>query len=139
MFHLIETANAAGIESAQDLTQLVTPYLPFAGTILGAAVVGAFALWNRKRGNFENRAPDVNEIWQQQASQSKQLDIERTLRRMLQDLVYDLKEAFRLYVYRVQSGGSKELTHKESQLLYKDSPTPESLLGPKDPKSKVEE
>jgi hypothetical protein len=62
-------------------TLVVTPYLPFAGTLLGAAVVGAFAIWNRKRGNVETRAPDVNEIWQKQAHDALELDREYRWRR----------------------------------------------------------
>lgn len=128
MYLLTEAAsNTELLDTAQSITEVITPYLPIVGTLAGAAVVGVFAIWNRRRGAIETRAPDVNEIWQQQATQSRDLDIERKLRRMLEDIVDDLKRSFRLYVGRVQSGGSAELTERERRLLNKPAPTPESV------------
>jgi hypothetical protein len=127
MLHLIERLSPAILDSAPNVTELITPYLPLLGTLVGATVVGIFALWNRKRGSLETRAPDVNEIWQQQATQSRDLDIERKLRRMLEDLLSDLRKAFRMYVDRVQGGGSLELTDREKRLLNKPTPTPDHV------------
>jgi hypothetical protein len=106
-------------------TLVVTPYLPFAGTLLGAAVVGAFAIWNRKRGNVETRAPDVNEIWQKQAHDALELDREYRWRRRLQNFCDELLRTFRAYVKRVQAGGSTELTKHEQMFMESDTPTSE--------------
>jgi hypothetical protein len=104
-------------------TELVTPYLPLIGTVVGAIVVGIFAMWNRRRGATENRAPDVNEIWQQQNSQSRELDLERWLRRALEDFVRDLRRAFHSYVRRVQGGGSTDLAPHEQKMFDADPPS----------------
>lgn len=107
--------TAASSEST--FTEAITPYLPLLGTILGGILIGVFAIWNRRRGAVETRAPDVNEIWQQQALQSKELDAERKQRRHLEDVLRDLLYAFRSYISRVQGGGSVELTTREQKLL----------------------
>lgn len=106
-----------------DITLLITPYLPFLGVVAGAILVGIFSLWNRKRGAVETRAPDVNEIWVQQANQSKELDMERKARRRLENLYYDIRRAFLSYVRRVQSGGSMELTSAEKHIIESDLQT----------------
>lgn len=92
------------------LTEQLTPYLPLIGTIFGGIVVGAFAAWNRKRGNVETKAPSVAEIWARE---------ERLTRRngWLSNAVYRLQSAFRRYVARVQSGGPTDLTSVEQELL----------------------
>ena len=101
--------------SVQDVTftAAITPYLPFLGVIAGGLLLGIFGVYNRRKGNIETRAPDVNELWQQQTYQAAQLDLERKMRRKLEDWVYELRRAFIAYVRRVQSGGSAELTSHE--------------------------
>ena len=101
--------------SVQDVTftAAITPYLPFLGVIAGGLLLGVFGVYNRRKGNIETRAPDVNELWQQQTYQAAQLDLERKMRRKLEDWVYELRRVFIAYVRRVQSGGSAELTPHE--------------------------
>lgn len=108
----MEQATQAG----QTFTELITPYLPVIGVIFGGLIVGGFGLWNRKRGAVETRAPDVNELWQQQDSQNKALDFERKLRRFLEDSVRELLSVFKDYVDRVRKGGSTELNTKELKI-----------------------
>ena len=96
-------------------TEQLTPFLPFIGTLVGAILVGGFAVWNRKRGATENRAPDVNELWTQQASQARALDGERRHRWALEDFAHDVVRAFHSYVRRVQNGGSTTLTVHEQK------------------------
>ena len=101
----------AGAEFA--VTEAITPYLPFAGVVAGALIVGAFGLWNRKRGNIESRNPAVNEIWSRQAENEILLDAERKARRRLEDLLELAYRTFRGYVDRVMSDGTIHLTHAE--------------------------
>lgn len=105
--------------AADDLnfTEQITPYLPVLGTLAGAIVVGIFAIWNRKRGNTETKAPDVNAIWQREERQNRELDSERRLRRRIEDLAGEVWLAFVGYVRRVQSGGPAELTQHEQHLI----------------------
>lgn len=115
------------VEENLSVAETITPFLPLIGTIVGAIVVGIFAVFNRKRGAIETRAPDVNEIWSRQAADQVQLDMERRLRRMLEDLVRDLRRAFRVYVTRVQSGGKADLTQFERQMYEASIPTQKDL------------
>jgi hypothetical protein len=121
----METDNVSFIGSALEISQLITPYVPVISVILGGMVVGAFGLWNRRRGAVETRAPDVNEIWQQQAYQSAELDMERKWRRRLENWSHELIDIFRGYVRRVQSGGSTDLTPHERMFYDSDPPTSE--------------
>lgn len=100
-----------------NFTEVVTPYLPVIGVAVGGIVVGVFAAYNRRKGNTENRAPDVNELWQQQAADHRELVIANRLTRQLELHLGKLWEAFVAYVRRVQSGGSTELTTKEQKLI----------------------
>jgi hypothetical protein len=113
-----------------DLSSLITPYLPVVGILLGSILVGVFAVWNRRHGAVETRAPDVNEIWKQQAEQSAQLDLERKLRRKLEDYARDLLRTYRSYVWRVRGGGSIELTSHERRFFDIDPPTGENETHP---------
>jgi hypothetical protein len=108
-----------------DITVLITPYLPVLGVIAGSILVGAFAVFNRKRGAVETRAPDVNEIWRQQAEQSAELDRERKARRRLEDFVRELQRAYRSYIWRVRGGGTTELTAQERKFFDTEPPTDE--------------
>lgn len=124
MRHLEEVSFATPVVS--DFIIQITPLLPFLGTLLGAIVVGAFAVWNRKRGALETRAPDVNEIWNQQDRQSHELDVERKWRRRLQNYSWEVLSIWRGYVRRVQNGGSNELTAHE-KLFYDSEPPTEEI------------
>lgn len=85
-----------------SLTEQLTPYLPLIGTILGGIVVGAFAMWNRKKGNVETKSPSVAEIW----ARSDRLETRARW-------AFRIQDAFREYVARVRAGGSLELTPLE--------------------------
>lgn len=124
MLHLMEQANDF-IGTATQISAILTPYLPLAGIILGGLLVGAFQVWNRKRGAVETRAPDVNEIWQQQIYQNHELDMERRWRRRLENFSHELVRIFRAYVKRVQNGGSTDLTPHEKLFHDTDPPSGE--------------
>lgn len=115
------------LAEAVTFTSAVTPFLPLAGVILGGIIVGLFAMHNRRRGAVENRAPDVNEIWVRQAEDQKLLDLERRLRRLLEDMYRDIRRAFIVYVGRVTTGGSCDLTSEEHELVNKPVPTIEDV------------
>lgn len=74
--------------------------------VLGGLIVGAFAVWNRRRGAVESRVPDVMEMW-------SQTEKDRRLRRFFEDLYYETRGSFRGYVRRVRDGGSTELSEAE--------------------------
>lgn len=100
-------------DTAPTLTEAITPYLPFFGVVAGAILVGAFAVWNRRRGAVETRAPDVNEMWAKQERDARTLDAERAHRRHLENLLDTVLGSFRAYVRRVRHGGSTDLTDRE--------------------------
>lgn len=123
-----ELINAVTSEST-DPSQFLTPYLPLVGVLAGAIVVGMFNAHNRRKGNVETRAPDVNELWAQERLLSKELDAERKLRRKLERFAWDVLETFRNYVDRVLSGGSVELTARESKVYENDPPSSTPTQG----------
>ena len=118
------------LSQAQQVSTLVTPYLPLLGIIIGGIIVGIFAAHNRRKGNMEARSPDVNEIWIQQNLQSQELDKERKWRRRLENFSWELTRVFRNYVSRVQGGGSTDLTHHER--LFHDTDPPSSEIKTKE-------
>lgn len=128
MSYEVELYNA--LAEVTDFTAIITPYLPLLGTILGGIVIGAFALWNRKRGAVETRAPDVNEIWQQQAYQAKELERERKMRGRLERYVDELLRVFRGYVSRVLAGGNTQLNAHERLFHDTDPPTSDVPTNP---------
>jgi hypothetical protein len=73
-----------------------------APTIAGgfAVVTALFAAYtanrNRRKGNLEQRAPDVQEIWVQQENDRRQ-------RQIMEDMWWDLRAAFKSYFRRVSS------------------------------------
>lgn len=109
------------------LTQTLSPYLPLFGTVFGVLVVGLFGLWNRRKGNMETRAPDVNEIWQQQAKDSHELDMERRWRRRLENFSHDLLGVYRSLARRVMAEGIV-LTKREQAFYENDPPTAETKV-----------
>lgn len=110
-------------EQGDTFATVITPFLPVIGTIVGAIIVGSFALWNRRKGAVETRAPDVNEIWQQQHYQSHELDKETRFRRRLETWSHDMWLTFREYVDRVLIGGDPHLTFKEQKFYDGEPPT----------------
>ena len=99
-----------------SFTEVLTPYLPLIGTVAGGLVVGAFAIWNRRKGNVETKTPTVTELW---AREERVYRHARRLERYV-DLIID---AFRGYHRRVSSGGSVEPTPEESIALSAEPPT----------------
>lgn len=83
-------------------TEQLTPYLPLLGTLLGGLIIGGFAMWNRRKGNVETKAPSVAEIW------ARSDRLERRAR-----WAFRIQDAFREYVARVRSGGDAELNEGE--------------------------
>jgi len=120
--HYLELSRV--VAEVSPVTGFITPFLPLIGTLFGAIVVGLFALWNRRRGNYETRAPDVNEIWQQQAKDSHDLDMERRWRRRLENFAHELLGVYRGLVRRVLAQGF-ELTKREQAFYDTDPPTAE--------------
>lgn len=118
----LELINAAA--AAENPSQFLTPYLPLLGVIAGAVVVGVFNAHNRRKGNVETRAPDVNEMWQQERLLAKELDTERKLRRKFESFSWFVLNTFRYYVDRVLSGGPKELTFNEKSVYDNEPPSP---------------
>lgn len=119
------------LDTAVGITQVVAPWLPFAGVIVGGILLGIFNTHNRRKGNVETRAPDVNEAWEEARTASHELDAERRLRRRLQNYSWELLYVFRMYVKRVRAGGSTDMTAHE-QLFY-DSDTPTDEVNVKNP------
>lgn len=127
---IYEALNLSTIAQINELTMLVTPYLPLLGTIVGGIVIGSFAIWNRKRGAVETRAPDVNEIWVQQQYQASELEKEIKLRRRLERYVDELLRVYRGYVRRVQTGGDIHMSNHERLFYDQDPPTNEINIKP---------
>lgn len=114
MYHLL-ISNAAA--SAEGIAAFITPWLPLIGILASGLIIGIFGVHNRRQGNMETRAPDVNEAWAQQARDQVLLDAERRLRRKMEDHIGRLWSAFVGYVRRVQNGGSTELTTREQKVI----------------------
>ena len=92
------------------LVDQLIPYWPGIVTIFGALIVGGFAMWNRKRGNVENRAPSTSESWREADTARKRL-------RIVEDAYWLFRHTFQGYYYRVRSGGSTDLTTKEQLVI----------------------
>lgn len=82
-------------------------------------VTGAIALFsnhrNMRNGARESRAPDVQEMWAQQEADRRQ-------RHLVEDMWYNLRNAFRSYYRRQLAGGSKELSAKEQAAIDAELP-----------------
>lgn len=85
-----------------SVTEQLTPYLPLLGTLLGGLIIGGFAMWNRRKGNVETKAPSVAEIW------ARSDRLERRAR-----AAFRILDAFRGYVARVRAGGDTDLNAVE--------------------------
>jgi hypothetical protein len=116
-------------------TEYLAPLLTFLGTVLVAIIVGAFAVFNRRRGALEAKIPTVAEIWRQQVDQEtrfnlkikevsdkadiakKEAEDSKKDRDTYKTAFVGLRTVFLAFVERVQSGGSLELTTAEHQAL----------------------
>ena len=125
MFKFLLSLAEVADTPVPTFSEIITPYMPLIVAAAGVILGGIFTAYNRRKGNVETRAPDVNELWHQQAFQAKELDKEYRWRRRLQNYVDELLRVFRAYVARVQSGGSVDLTHHEKLMLNSDPPTSE--------------
>lgn len=96
---------------------MVSPYLPFAGVVLGGLIVGGFAAYNRRKGNQEVKVPTVAEAWGEVRLLKADLAaLERKYRNLI-ELFDALKALFRGYVERIRRGGSRRLTAAEQAAL----------------------
>lgn len=93
-------------------TEQITPYIPLLTAAIGALIVGGFAMWNRRKGNTETKAPTVAEIW----ARADRLEARARW-------AFRIQDAFRDYVARVRSGGSTDPTHEEQTALDKNLET----------------
>lgn len=93
-----------------SLVHDLIPYWPGIVTIIGAMIVGLFAVWNRKKGNMENRAPSAAEAW-------KEADLARGRLRKIEDAYWIIRHVFQGYYHRVSTGGSTELTTSEHEVI----------------------
>lgn len=81
----------------------------------GSLIIGAWAAWNRRRNNVEVKMPSVAEMWDQQEK-------DRHMRRVFEDLFYDVRGGWRSYWRRRPSDGSHELTSREEKIMQKEPP-----------------
>jgi len=95
-----------------SFTEQITPYLPLLTAAVGALIVGAFAMWNRRKGSTETKAPTVAEIW----ARADRLEARARW-------AFRIQDAFRDYVARVRGGGSTEPTAEERAALDKNLET----------------
>lgn len=93
-------------------TEQITPYLPLLTAAIGALIVGAFAMWNRRKGNTETKAPTVTEIW----ARADRLEFRARW-------AFRIQDAFRDYVARVRNGGNTDPTAEEQAALDKNLET----------------
>lgn len=128
----------AALPMEVTLAEQLGPFLPLIGVIVGGLIVGAFAVYNRRKNNVEVKMPSVAELWAKQVEQGEKLDQETDLRRKSDAKVDELEKkvrvadrrsdayaaalegtrnAFKAYVTRIQRGGSNTLTKNEKALL----------------------
>lgn len=98
------------------VTEQLTPYLPVLGVLVGSILVGAFSVWNRRRGASETKAPTVNEIWLREERVSRYA-------RRLERYGEFVSVAFKAYATRVRSGGDPTPTGIEQTALDEDMPS----------------
>lgn len=68
-------------------------YLPLIGAVSVAIIAGLVAVWNRRRGAQETKAPSVSEIWAENRQLHGELEGERRWRRFFEDLMHTLGRA----------------------------------------------
>lgn len=112
-------------------TEFVAPILSVCGTILVALIVGAFAAYNRRRGNQESKMPTVQQIWDEQRKQAGELaavrgevsaantkaDAAKREATTYKTAFIGLRDVFLSFVERAQNGGPFELTMDEHRAL----------------------
>lgn len=97
-----------------DYTPIIVAVITAIG---GAIVVGGFAVWNRRHGNREAKAPSVEQLWEQQEKDRAARRRAEALYEVLIDLYYDLRAAFRAFYRRANMDGGFELTTREQAAL----------------------
>lgn len=88
----------------------LTPWIPVIAAVLGGAIVGVFNLIRGRQGDTSSKGPTVEQVWSRLDRVDQKLETERGLR-------YFILRIFRAYVYRVQSGGSTDLTAEERRVI----------------------
>lgn len=102
---------------AEPFHTAIVPYIPLLVAVISTIGVGAFALWNRRRGAVESKQPSVSQLWEEDRKKEAELDLERSMRRWFETAFFDLRRAFRAYVDRVHESGSTTLKPFEQKAL----------------------
>lgn len=97
-----------------DYTPIIVAFIT---AVLGAVVVGLFAVWNRRHGNREAKAPTVVQLWEQQARDAAARRRAEDMYEVLLDMYYALRAAFRAFFRRVNSDQEIPLTPKEQHAI----------------------
>lgn len=115
--------------------EYVAPVFSLAGGMIVAIIVGAFAIYNRGRGNLESKMPTVQQIWARQTEQetryeAKFKEISDTAdeaksealaatrdRDTYKTAFIGLRDVFLAFVERAKHGGPFELTNQEHLAL----------------------
>ena len=110
--------NAA---AAHPFIEVVGPYLPLIGIILGGVIVGMFAAYNRSRTSSEDKIPTVAQIWAEQRAMRTEMDAQgKQLRMVTRDkdaysTAFDaLRQVFLNYIHRSKG---PNLTEDETKAL----------------------
>lgn len=88
----------------------LTPWIPVISAAIGGGLVGVFNLIRGKQGDAAAKGPTVEQVWSRLDKVDEQLETERGLR-------YLVLRLFRAYVYRVQSGGTTDLSPEEKRVI----------------------
>lgn len=96
-----------------SFAETIIPFLPIIGLVLVAIITGAFAIYNRSKGNTETKLPTVVQIWEKQAEADAAYDLEQRRRRAL-SAAFDALVAF---VRRLVARTNTTLTPDEEALL----------------------
>lgn len=99
------------------LLETLVPYWPGIVTLLGFFIVGAFAIWNRRRGAVEAKYPTVSEMWQEDRRKESELDIERGMRRWFENAFYDLRRALHQHIDSAHDGDTNALKPHQRKAL----------------------
>ena len=95
----------------------ITPLVSGILTILAGAVAGAFAVHNRRRGNREQREPDVTEAW-------AEADKARAEKFAWMDWGYDQRGGFKGYARRMQADHGEQAALNDAERAILETPPP---------------